>query len=79
MTAYYFKIVEYNNLTCLTGGIVMEGIVRDEWDSITPQNDTGIVDLPHNTTIKDFSHPDYKLIGYYFTMTEDLCERRKLN
>ncbi len=79
MNAYYYKIVEYNPLTCQFGGKVTEGIIRNAEDTIFPQQDTGIDELPYECEAHHFSHTNYQLQGFYISMTEELCERRRLN
>jgi len=59
MTATYYAIVEFNESSQRRGEIVLEGIVRNSEDTIHPQQETGISDLPYECELQRFKAKGY--------------------
>lgn len=59
MRAYYYSIVNK-----VRGSTVLEGIIRNSEDTIYPQQETYIPELPYECEAHNFSAPNYKLIGW---------------
>lgn len=81
MTAYYYRIREYNSLTCQKGKTILEGIIRNSEDIIFPGQEfipeEGQLELPYECEAHRFNHPDYILQGWNIEITTDFCLTQK--
>lgn len=77
MNAYYYRIVEYNSLTCQKGNIVLEGIIRNSEDTIYPSQETGIEELSYECEAHHFKHQDYILEGWNIEISREYCVNQK--
>lgn len=59
--ATYYAIYEYNDVTCIKGKLVLEGIIRDSEDTIFPAQYTGIEDLPYECEVHKFRAKGYTI------------------
>lgn len=69
MRAYYYKIIEYTEASCMKGAIVDEGIIRNSEDTIYPRQNTGIKELPYECECHHFNIPNYRLEGWEISLT----------
>lgn len=75
MKYIYYKVCKYNNLTCETGEIISEGILRNyiEESIFLPNASNG---WPQMYSIDNFSHPDYILKYWKVEITREYCEKQ---
>ena len=72
MEAYYYKIVEFNELSKKEGEIIEEGIIRNSEDTIYPQQTTGIEELPYECEAHHFEAKGYELEGFYINIPSSI-------
>ena len=65
MQAYYYQIIKD-----ATNEIVDEGIIRDSEDTIYPQQNTGIEDLPYECECHHFKVEGYTCKGTTFEVSK---------
>ena len=75
MEALAFKIVEFSEASQREGEIVVIGIVKDVYDTIYPQTETGIAEMPYEVELRHFKVNGYKLIYFQFDITYTDCEK----
>jgi hypothetical protein len=75
MTATYYAIVEFNKSSQKKGEIVLEGIVRNSEDTIYPQQETGIEDLPYECELHHFESKGYIIETCNFVITRDIVKQ----
>lgn len=59
MIAYYYCIFEDK-----TSNTILEGIIKDPEDTIYPQQETGIKELPYECEAHHFQAKGYSIIGF---------------
>ena len=64
MKAYFYSIRHKH-----TGNVVDKGIIRNSEDTIYPQQNTGIEELPYECEAHHFKSTDYELYGWYFDIS----------
>lgn len=79
MNAIAFKIVEFNEASQREGEIVMTGIVRDVYDNIYPQTETGIDEMPYEVEIRHFKVNGYKLTYFEFDISYEDSEKFRIS
>ena len=79
MDAIAFKIVEFNEASQREGEIVMTGIVRDVYDNIYPQTETGIDEMPYEVEIRHFEVSGYKLTYFKFDISYEDSEKFRIS
>ena len=79
MNAIAFKIVEFNEDSQKEGEEIMSGIVRDVYDNIYPQTETGIKELPYEIEIRHFKEKGYKLTYFEFDISFKDCENFRVS
>lgn len=75
MNAAYYAIYEYNESSQRKGDIVDEGIIRDSEDTIYPQQNTGITDLPYECEAHHFKAEGYRIETCNFVITRDIVKQ----
>ena len=79
MNAIAFKIVKFNEDSQKEGEEIMSGIVRDVYDNIYPQTETGIKELPYEIEIRHFKEKGYKLTYFEFDISFKDCENFRVS
>ena len=79
MNAIAFKIVEFNEDSQKEGEEIMSGIVRDVYDNIYPQSETGIKELPYEIELRRFKEKGYKLTYFEFDISFKDCENFRVS
>ena len=75
MIATYYAIVEFNKSSQKRGEIVLEGIVRDSEDTIYPQQETGIDELPYECELHHFKANGYIIETCNFVITRNIIKQ----
>ena len=75
MNAIVFKITEFTESSLKEGEIIMTGIVKDIYDTIYPQTETGINEMPYEIEIKHFEVNGYKLTYFEVDIPYEDCEK----
>jgi len=76
MDAYYYQIVEFNELSQREGEIVDEGIIRSSEDTIYPGQNANNSDLPYECEAHHFKAVGYRLNLYSFSISrEEILDR----
>jgi|GEM_PF-5872658 len=81
MTATYYAIYEFNELTQKRGEIVLDGIVSDSESTICPRQETGIEHLPFECELhkfwsdKDYLGNTYRIETCNFTITREVVKQ----
>lgn len=75
MIAAYYAIYEYNETSQRRGEIVDEGIIRDSEDTIYPQQNTGIKELPYECEVHHFKAIGYRVETCNFVVTRDFVKQ----
>lgn len=75
MIAVYYAIYEYDETSQTRGEIVNEGIIRDSEDTIYPQQNTGIEELPYECEAHHFRAAGFKIETCSFVITRDFVKQ----
>lgn len=79
MNAIAFKIVKFNEASQREGEIIMTGIVRDVYDNIYPQTETGIDEMPYEVELRHFKVNGYKLTYFKFDIPYEDSEKFRIS
>ena len=79
MIATYYAIIEFNESSQRKGEIVLEGIVRNSEDTIYPQQETGIEELPYECELHHFKANGYIIETCNFIITRDIVKQYRIN
>lgn len=73
MKAYYYCIVNKKD-----NKIVLEGIIKDAEDTICPQQETDIEELPFECEAHHFKSENYNLLGFYFNIPREEINKYRI-
>ena len=79
MNAIAFKIVQFNECSQKEGEEIMSGIVRDVYDNIYPQTETGITEMPYEIELRHFKEKGYKITYFEFNLSYNEAEKFKIS
>lgn len=78
MKAYYYEIVEFNEVSQRKGDIISNGIITDSEATIYPAQNTGNNELPYECEAHHFRVKGYRLNGFYFDIPFEVLDSYRL-